>query len=66
MNYSIRRDHSRFRNIVKGIIKQDLKKYITHGEMIGKKGKDLVTIPVPQIEIPRFRLGSGQQNSVGQ
>lgn len=66
MSYSIRRDHSRFRNIVKGLIKQDLKKYITHGEMIGKKGKDLVSIPVPQIEIPRFRFGSGQQNGVGQ
>lgn len=63
---NIKRDHSRFRQIVKGKIKQDLKKYITHGEMIGRKGKDLVTIPVPQIEIPRFRFGSKQAGGVGQ
>lgn len=62
----IRRDHSRFRNIVKGKIKQDLKKYVTHGEMIGRKGKDMVTIPLPQIEIPHFRYGDKEQGGVGQ
>ncbi len=63
---NIRRDHSRFRSIVKGKIKQDLKKYVTHGEMIGRKGKDLVSIPLPQIEIPRFRFGEREQGGVGQ
>ncbi|NBU21517.1 DUF444 family protein, partial [bacterium] len=62
----IKRDHSRFRAIVKGKIKQDLKKYVTHGEMIGRKGKDLVSIPIPQIEIPRFRFGEKDQGGVGQ
>ncbi len=66
MIYNINRDHSRFRQIVKGKIKQDLKKYVTHGEMIGRKGKDLVTIPIPQIEIPRFRFGDREQGGVGQ
>ncbi|MGK5086209.1 DUF444 family protein [Bdellovibrionota bacterium FG-2] len=66
MIYSIKRDHARFRAIVKGKIKQDLKKYVTHGEMIGRKGKDRVTIPVPQIEIPRFRFGDKEQGGVGQ
>ncbi|MGE4108802.1 MAG: DUF444 family protein [Bacteriovoracia bacterium] len=66
MMYNIKRDHARFRNIVKGKIKQDLKKYVTNGEMIGRKGKDLVTIPIPQIEIPRFRFGEKQQGGVGQ
>ena len=66
MSHAIRRDHSRFRNIVKGKIKHDLKKYITHGEMIGRKGKDLVTIPIPQIEIPHFRFGEKEQGGVGQ
>jgi uncharacterized sporulation protein YeaH/YhbH (DUF444 family) len=65
MIYNIRRDHARFRSIVKGKIKQDLKKYVTHGEMIGKKGKDLVSIPLPQIDIPRFRYGDRQQGGVG-
>lgn len=66
MIYNIKRDHSRFRQIVKGKIKQDLKKYVTNGEMIGRKGKDMVTIPVPQIEIPRFRFGDKEQGGAGQ
>jgi sporulation protein YhbH len=61
----VRRDHARFRQIVRGKIKQDLKKYITHGEMLGRKGKDTVSIPMPQIDIPRFRFGSNQ-GGVGQ
>src|ERR1700688_1351072 len=64
--YNIKRDATRFRQIVKGKIKQDLKKYVTHGEMIGRKGKDTVTIPVPQIEIPRFRFGDKEQGGAGQ
>lgn len=63
---SIRRDHARFRAIVKGRIKQDLKKYVTHGEMLARKGKDVVSVPVPQIEIPRFRHGDKSQGGVGQ
>jgi len=56
----IDRDHSRFRQIVRGRIKKDLRKYMSNGEMIGKKGKDLVSIPVPQIDIPHFRFGLNQ------
>lgn len=63
---NIKRDHSRFRSIVKGKIKQDLKKYVTHGEMIGRKGKEMVSIPIPQIEIPRFRFGERDAGGVGQ
>lgn len=63
---SIDKDHNRFKQIVRGRIKQDLKKYITQGEMIGHRGKDKIAIPVPQIEIPRFRFGSKEQGGVGQ
>ncbi|MBI4924371.1 MAG: DUF444 family protein, partial [Bdellovibrio sp.] len=52
--------------IVKGKIKENLKKYVTHGEMIGKKGKDWVSIPIPQIEIPHFRFGDRDKGGVGQ
>ncbi len=51
---------------MKGKIKQDLKKYVTNGEMIARKGKDQVTIPMPQIDTPRFRFGSGDQGGVAQ
>jgi len=62
----IEQDHSRFKQIVRGRIKKELKKYITHTELIGKKGKNLVTIPVPRIELPRFRFDSRQTGGVGQ
>src|SRR5262245_23619027 len=34
--------------------------------MIGKKGRDLVSIPLPQIEIPQFRYGQKGTGGVGQ
>ena len=66
MSQKIDQDHRRFREIVRGKIKQNLRKYITQGEMIGKRGKDFVSIPLPQIDIPRFRYGPKQQGGVGQ
>ncbi len=66
MLYSVKRDHARFRSIVKGKIKSDLKKYIIHGEMLARKGKDTVTIPLPQIDIPHFRYGDKEKGGVGQ
>lgn len=62
----IREDHSRFRDIIKGRIRQNFKKYVTQGEMIGKREKDFVKIPVPSIDIPRFKYGSKQSGGVGQ
>ena len=59
-------DHRRFRDIVRGKIKQNLKKYVSNGELIGRKGKDLVSIPLPQINLPRFRFGGGKGGGVGQ
>ena len=66
MSLRIDQDHSRFREIVRGKIKQNLRKYITQGEMIGKRGKDLVSIPLPQIDIPHFRFGPKQTGGVAQ
>lgn len=63
MLYNIQRDHARFKNIVKGKIKQSLKKYISNGDMIVKKGKEMVSIPMPQIDIPRFRFGNNEQGT---
>ncbi len=63
---SIRQDHSRFRDIIKGRIKENFKRYITHGEMIGKRENEYVKIPIPHIDIPRFKYGPKQQGGVGQ
>jgi len=66
MVLNIEQDYLRFRQIVRGKIKQDLKKYISQGELIGKKGKDFVSIPIPQIEMPSFRFGRRNTGGVGQ
>lgn len=62
----IERDSNRYRQIIRGKIKKELRKYITRGELIGRKGKDLVSIPLPQIDIPTFRFGSRGAGGVGQ
>ncbi len=62
----IQRDLSRFRQIVRGQVKKNLRKYMSQGEMIGRQGKRLVSIPLPQIDIPRFRYGAQDSGGVGQ
>jgi sporulation protein YhbH len=66
VSLKIERDHSRFRDIVRGRIRKGLRDYISHGEMIGKQGKDTVSIPIPQIDVPRFTFGQKGQGGVGQ
>jgi hypothetical protein len=39
--------------------------YMSNGELIGRQGKDLVSIPVPEIQLPHFRFGNGR-GGVGQ
>jgi uncharacterized sporulation protein YeaH/YhbH (DUF444 family) len=62
----ISKDHQRFRQIVKGKIRKDLRKFLTRGELIGKEGKHLVSIPVPGIDLPHFRYGDNNDAGVGQ
>ncbi len=62
----IERDRRRFDDIVRGKIKKDLKRHLTRGELIGRRGKELVSIPVPRVDIPRFRYGSRDTGGVGQ
>jgi uncharacterized sporulation protein YeaH/YhbH (DUF444 family) len=62
----IEKDFARFREIIKGQIRKDLRKYITHGEMIGKRGKYAVSIPLPSLRIPTFRHGKNEGTGVGQ
>lgn len=59
-------DLNRFRKIVRGKIKQELRRFISNGELIGRQGKKNITIPLPRIEIPRFQFGGQPQGGVGQ
>lgn len=62
----IDQDHTRFRDIVRGRLKRDLRKYVTSGEMVGRQGQRYVSIPLPQIELPRFKFGPNPAGGVGQ
>ena len=64
--HRIDQDSNRFRQIVRGQVRRNLRKYISNGELIGRRGKDLVSIPVPQIQLPHFRFGDKQMGGVGQ
>ncbi|MFZ0546092.1 MAG: DUF444 family protein [Candidatus Promineifilaceae bacterium] len=62
----IEQDTGRFRQIVRGHVKRNLRKYMSQGELIGRQGKDLISIPVPQIDLPNFRFNERQMGGVGQ
>ncbi len=66
MTSKIDRDRNRFGKIVRGKIRENLRRYVTHGEMIGRKGRDLVSIPVSQLDVPHFRYGQNGRGGVGQ
>ncbi|MCL4562034.1 MAG: DUF444 family protein [Chloroflexi bacterium] len=61
----IEQDSNRYKQIVRGKVRQNLRKYISNSQLIGRQGKDLVSIPIPEIELPRFRFGENN-SGVGQ
>jgi uncharacterized protein len=64
--HRIDRDVKRFKEIVRGQVKKEFRKYLTQGELIGRQGKHIVSIPLPQIEIPRFRFNWKDVGGIGQ
>ncbi|MCY4444455.1 MAG: DUF444 family protein [Proteobacteria bacterium] len=63
-------DHSRFKKIIRGRVKSDLKGYITRGNLVtrlhqGGGRKQRVSIPLPSIELPRFAYGQPGENGSG-
>jgi sporulation protein YhbH len=62
----IEQDTSRFRQIVRGQVRENLRKHMSSGELIGRQGRELVSIPIPQIQLPQFRFGRRQAGGVGQ
>ena len=66
MARSIDRDLKRFRQIVRSKVRKNLRKYLNHGEIIGRRGREIISIPVPNIEIPNFRHGQRGSGGVGQ
>jgi uncharacterized sporulation protein YeaH/YhbH (DUF444 family) len=66
MSLRIDQDHARFKHIIRGKIRQNLRRFISKGELIGRQGKEMVSIPIPQIDIPRFKFGDKQGGGVSQ
>jgi len=66
MFLQIDKDHQRFRRIVKGKIRDDLRKFLTRGELLGREGQRYISIPVRGIDIPSFRYGDNNDAGVGQ
>ena len=54
-------DVKRFRDIVKGKVREDLNEYITSDEIIAQHGNDLISVPVKEITIPRFIFGANDK-----
>ena len=65
MILQINNDHQRFRKIVKGKIREDLRKFLTRGELLGRGGKQYISIPVRGIDLPHFRYGDNNDSGVG-
>ncbi|MEO0513075.1 MAG: DUF444 family protein [Planctomycetota bacterium] len=57
----IEQDHQRFRQIVRGKIRKDLRKFLTRDDLIAREGQKTVSVPVHDIDIPTFRYGDNDQ-----
>ncbi|OIQ15894.1 MAG: hypothetical protein BM556_16485 [Bacteriovorax sp. MedPE-SWde] len=66
MDHPIKRDHARFRKIIKGKVRDNLKKYVSRGEMPIPKGNGEFKVPMPSINTPQFRFGDKSQGGSGQ
>ncbi len=53
----IEQDHQRFRQIVRGKIRKDLRRFLAKSDLLAREGKKVVSIPVHDIDIPTFRYG---------
>jgi uncharacterized sporulation protein YeaH/YhbH (DUF444 family) len=65
MILQINNDHQRFRKIVRGKIREDLRKFLTRGELLGREGKRFISIPIRGIDTPNFRYGENNDGGVG-
>lgn len=64
--HSIERDRARFRDVVRGRVREDLKRYLSSSELIGRRAGRSISIPVPEVVLPRLRFGANESLGVGQ
>lgn len=56
-------DLRRYREIIRGKVRDDLQDYITSDEIIAQHGNDIVSVPVKEVQIPRYQFGSNQEGA---
>ena len=61
----IESDQNRFRQIVRGRVREELRRHLGHQDLIGTQGGRAVSIPIPHLELPHFAHDPGAQG-VGQ
>lgn len=66
MALRIHSDHARFRAIVKGRVRENLRRFIVQGDLVAQHGKKRLTIPMDEIRLPRFTHAWDEQPQVGQ
>jgi uncharacterized sporulation protein YeaH/YhbH (DUF444 family) len=62
----IQSDLNRFRQIVRGRVREELRRHLGQEEMFGRKGRNVVSIPIPHLELPHFAHDPGGGKGVGQ
>jgi len=62
----IDQNRQRFKQIIKGKIRKNLKKFMSNQSIIGQQGKKQVSIPITNINTPRFRFNDQESGGVGQ
>lgn len=65
MRKRIRKDLERYKRIVRGEIRKNLKALIENGEIVGQQGRDIVKIPLKSIRIPEFRYARRDEGGLG-
>jgi len=65
MRKRIRKDLERYKRIVRGEIRKNLKALIESGEIIGQQGRDIVKVPLKAIRIPEFRYARQEEGGLG-
>lgn len=66
MGLRIHNDHSRFNDVVRGRIKNNLRDYIKSGEFISKQGNEKIAVPLSRVDLPHFRFSDKSQGGIGQ
>lgn len=59
------KDLERFKRIVRGEIRKNLKELIESGSIVGQKGGDIVRVPIKSVRIPQFRYDPHEQGGIG-